>query len=559
MAKTSVSNSDSGWASHVAPLIGSAPANLRQRILALGDVLSLSPLTRKQSAFLPDKPETLSESRRRFFVAESAELSSALALEIDRLIVRLTEQVDELAPQVVFRAFGRPVPPAVRNAGLNRLLWAVGAGSGGKMNSDNHWDRFLTSANDWLACWELQQLFSTEDAEAEPWARKLFIGERYRKLYVQETRLSAFSQQLCLGISQWVEQLDGATAQLGVISTEAVNATFAWLRRIGEAQGSDAQTLRQAPEEGRALLELISLKAGSRAGSAFDEIMLTGEVDRTPFVNIDGTPVPLAWREALTGLEIALLSAIGRTPSGDQGAAFEQAAARAIAVFAPEDTRVISSGLTMRPRLNGDDLQIDLALQGDGGTWIVECKALVPHVTETGVAASFSDDLSKGLRQANKRLHHLRSGGQIRQGRTVMSTGYSKPWGGFVMPLHSFGGSVWNAEAMSEGHQLGGSQVIPAHALLLVLSSMRSARELRQYLAYREVWWRTSFTALDELDVLLAWFNPHCWELIHRDGKTLTLPYSLPWSVIQAATITTDRNNWRQQIWDMSESGARVK
>jgi len=370
---------------------------------------------------------------------------------------------------------------------------------------------YAIACGQWMAASQLAELISDQDANLARGIRVNPWRERTRRTTAVVVHFRWVSQLLCVSFADEVQSNIAKYAGLEMVTRPAVHKLFEWVEAYISRQERLMGGHPAGPEPGlstdvRLLLDALSMEGGSYSGWSVDALASCLDIEAFPLAKIGGTIAPVAFREASYVVELALFNLARRRLPVDKERSdlFENVVKRSLKEALPPDVEIPFGDVYCPINGTANKGETDFILKDSESTFVGECKAMAAVPTPSTVIHSFTDHVGKAVGQLKLRIAALKGGCTVTAG--------GKPWSapvenvyGLAVPLHSYGGAVWNHECLPEsGADHPDVAVIPIHQLLIVVRAMRSGADLGAYVRFRQHLFALSFELFDELDILAA-------------------------------------------------------
>ncbi|WP_226761672.1 hypothetical protein [Arthrobacter sp. SO3] len=398
------------------------------------------------------------------------------------------------------------------SAGFNRFHWILAVSARGTDRSQENVQRFAAACGAWLATsriiWQLvdRDKDLARGVQVNPWQ------ETQRRIWSVDIHFRWVSELFCSSMACEIESNRTKYSNFEFVSQRAITDLFKWVeayvnRMDRQAAGEVVGPVPLPSPFARPLVEVLAVKGDEHRSKSFEELVDTLEIEGHPFVEVGGIIAPVAVREATYGVEFALLNLARSLLSDDKDRSdlFENAVIRALSHVLPSGIELPLAPVFIPIPETKNKGETDFIFRSPVHTFIGECKAMAAvHATGT-VIHTFTDQVSKAATQLKLRMDAVRCGGGVTVDGLTWAAPSSNVYG-LAVPLHSYGGAVWNHECLPHGAvDHPDLAVIPFHQLLVVARAMEDADDLGAYIRFRSALFDLKLELRDELDILAAY------------------------------------------------------
>lgn len=399
------------------------------------------------------------------------------------------------------------------SAGFNRFHWILAVSGRGADRNPENVQRFAAACGAWLATsriiWQVADIDEglARGVQVNPWQ------ETQRRMWSVDVHFRWVSELFCSSMAREIESNRTKYGGLELVNQRAVTDLFKWVEayvnRVDRQAAGEAVGAVPSPSPfARPLVEALAVKGDEYRSKSFEELVDTLEIEAYPFVKVGGILAPVAVREATYRVELALLN-LARSllaDNKDRSDLFENAVIRSLRQVLPPGIDLPLAPVFIPIPETKNKGETDFIFRDSSvHTFIGECKAMAAVQTPATVIHTFTDHVSKAATQLKLRMDAVRRGGGV----TVDGLTWAAPTSnvyGIAVPLHSYGGAVWNHECLPHGDvDHPDLAVIPVHQLLVVGRAMEDADDFGEYIRFRSALFDLKLELRDELDILAAY------------------------------------------------------
>lgn len=446
--------------------------------------------------------------------------------------------------------------------GINRFYWILAVAGNGTSKSIEMLQGFLSACGEWMAANELlSRLNVFEDdlargIQVNPWQES---SRRTRSVVVH---FRWASELICTSLAEMVQENAIKFAELDFLTPRSVRELFQWVEAYVKRSdkfvaGGKPENILQPQPAARRLAIQLSIESGSYASKTFRTLVSTLEIEAYPFVRFGNVIAPIALREATHNVELGLFELARRrlTNEKDRSDLFEDTVKRSLKKVLPEDMTISTGEVSIPIQNTANKGETDfLCNDKAGNVFIGECKAMAATPNEFTVINSFSDHLNTASTQLKLRMAALAAGSPLLIDGAPSKATISNIYG-IAVPLHAYGGAVWNHECLPEGGIDGEKlTVIPAHQLILVARAMFNGADFASYIRFRVALHKLRIELYDELDVLAAYMfggKAKVNSLIEGAPKhslRMLRTYSVKLESVVGDTLPSTAGAWRRRL-----------
>lgn len=404
---------------------------------------------------------------------------------------------------------------------LNRVIWTIAAGGSGGNEDPTAVDRYVYLSGRWLVCKSVADMFRRMTDQGD---KSLFMIDStpYREVMSrtssQEIRYHWASRMISIELARQAEADPGLSEILPDFTVSNVESCCDFAISYGD-NWPEWGGLRpmSVGSPGYQLARHLAMPAGYLAERPFDELITTMEMERLPWISFPGGELaPVALSTVQMSMDRSLVAAADRqlrqsqveTSKLDKGELFERTAQQCI-----QRSLWRAKHPSCKPysiKIGNAKPDIDIAIIGSRVELIGEAKAMEMPGSVDSAAATFEEQTTKIVGQLQKRLDSLRDGKPVVDGGGTLYYGDDRTIALGVV-LHSYSSSLTNAEML----QLLPASLITEHiaiadlqAWVLILATMNSVRQVREYLRFRSDLLSMGVIALDECDLAALFHSP---------------------------------------------------
>ncbi|MEV6066042.1 hypothetical protein AB0L82_05755 [Nocardia sp. NPDC052001] len=402
---------------------------------------------------------------------------------------------------------------------LNRFLWVLAVGASGDSHDPAVLERYFVHAGRWWAAANIADDYRALTEGMSAAVQSAPGREFLSRTSSQVIRYNWVSRMICTEIGRQIEADDHYRAVLPEFTAATIDRSMEIALQYGALpDGSDLQITPWTDSASDFIADNLARRSGEFAKKRFVDMALSPELETRPWIAFADGVAPIALGTIRLGMERALLKAVDdkllnhRNKGShrlDKGELYERVSQECLRqsfhhLVGPQPPRPMTIAI---PGENTPD--IDCALINHGVQIIGEVKAMeVPENTRS-VDRAFAQQISKIVDQLRKRLAALEkgtplvdfAGGVHRGGVDTVALG---------VVLHNYSGSLSYPEML----QLLPTAVVDKriavadlHAWIIILTTMSSFEELRDYLEFRYRLLDLGVISSEECDMAVAFHN----------------------------------------------------
>ncbi len=461
---------------------------------------------------------------------------------------------------------------------LNRFLWVLAVGASGDSDDPAVLQRYFLHAGRWWTASNTADDYRVPSDGMSMAVQRAPGREFLSRTSSQVIRYNWVSRMICTEIGRQIEADDHYLAALPQFTAANIDRSMGIAVQYGRlSDGSDLVVTPWTDPVSEFIAENLAKKAGEFAKKRFVDIALSPELETRPWIAFTDGIAPIALGTIRLGMERALLKAVDdkllqhRNRGSHQlskGELYERVSQECLRqsfhhLIGPQPPRPMTIAI---PGENNPD--IDCALINRRVQLIGEVKAMEVPANTTSVDRAFTQQVSKVVDQLRKRLEALENGTPIVDGAGVTYTdsGHTVALG---IVLHNYGASLSYPEML----QLLPTAVVDKriavadlHAWIIILTTMTSFQELRDYLKFRCHLLELGVTTNEECDMAVAFHNPQRGKNVIRyfraklkEHPDLEKALYLPGMWISATNAAdqprpTDPGVWKREFYDAAQT-----
>lgn len=233
-----------------------------------------------------------------------------------------------------------------------------------------------------------------------------------------------------------------------------------------------------------------------------------------PFVKIRDKTRVLSRSSWMRRRDDALFrTAMQESPRETEGKVFEDVTTALLQKWGPTGISWQSSVNLVSPQSSKNADDIDVLGFSENTTFIGECKANRLSENNSSVGANFDEKvLTKATSQLEIRTEHWNCGWRPQ----LHGQAFADDLMGFITTFSSYGGLLWNPNAVRNGEQSVHFGIFPLYSLILAASTLKSPTDLKNYFSYRLDLITKGVKASDELEYILG-FHSAQTEVPHEE------------------------------------------
>jgi hypothetical protein len=447
-------------------------------------------------------------------------------------------------------------------AGFNRFQWILAVSGKGTDATLENFQRYAAACGAWLATAHILGVLDERDEEISRGVQINPWQETQRRTWSVDVQFRWVSELFCSSIASEIESDPDKYCGLEFVTHRAVADLFKWVEAYVDRMDRqvDGGTIGPVPVPSafaRPLVASLSVRSDEYRAKSFEVLVETLDIEAFPFATIDGHVAPVALREATYAVELALLNLARRVLADekDRSDLFENAVKRSLGRVLPEGVEVPFAPVFVPIPNSKNKGETDFIVRGSARhTFVGECKAMAAVQTPRTVINSFSNDVSKAVKQLKLRMEAIKAGSDVKVGGESWEAPDANVYG-LAVPLHSYGGAVWNHECLPHGDADNpGLAVIPVHQLLVVARAMEDADDLGAYVRFRNDLFDLKLELRDELDILAAYIFSDASKIramieeAPEHGLRVIRAYGVELDIIVSDTMPTSARAWRRRL-----------
>lgn len=491
---------------------------------------------------------------------EWSSLAAAVERYRDRSLRRMQHWLRVLGPETAMdmvslkRAItGSAVSSYLLISGFNRFSWMLAVGASGEDRSLTSLRSYVTSCAQWMAAHELAAVMTNRDADLAMGIKLNPPREVTRRMSPVFVHFRWASELICRSFAEEVASNVGKYAGLEIVTVRAVSDLFSWVEEYISTQEqvmggrSMAARLPTPPPRASALLDGLALAAGSLGKQPVHALVSSLDMEFYPFVKFGDSIVPVAYREASYILELAFFSLARRRlkHEKDRSDLYEEVVRRALRKVLPPDVELPSGNVFCPASDSSDSGETDFIMRSSTSTFIGECKAMTAVPAPGRVINTFTDHVGKAATQLAVRMSAVERGNPPIVGGASWLAPTGKVFG-IAVPLHAYGGAVWNHECLPEVEaDRPCLAVVPVHQLLLAVRALTSGDDLGAYIEFRQQLLAAHVEIFDELDILASYIGGGHTP---SDGVQILTPFSVDVRGSIVREVPASPPVWRRQL-----------
>lgn len=435
----------------------------------------------------------------------------------------------ELSPEAAVAAWWRVKSPIIaavsKQTLLNRFLWILAVGASGDSHDPSLLNRYFAAAG----CWWVASSVGDALAHAEDGEPSVFQAASGRDFLhgtsSQTVRYGWINRMICAEIGRQIEADNTFRTALPDFTVDNIVRCLDISTEYGRATDGSSLVVTPTGDPGaRFVGDHLAVAAGSRRDTRFPELAQSTEMNSHPWVSFSDGVAPIAQQTIQLATDRALLAAIdhallrlrntGRHKL-DKGELYERVAQQCVR----ESLHWATDPPAPRPvtiRTDKQKTDVDCLVTSEYIQIIGEVKGKVAH--RQSADRTFTDQVTEIAHQLTVRLHALDRGAEVVDAEGgVYRSGPDTIGIGIV--LHDYSGSLSDARMLAllpPSARSGRIAVADLHSWILVLNTMESFQDLREYLRFRHRLHNLGVIAIDEADIAVAFCNPHRGENVIR-------------------------------------------
>lgn len=335
------------------------------------------------------------------------------------------------------------------------------------------------------------------------------------RLVEPETRMMWVTAEITDEIGKWADANADRLSTPGILTSEVtaqINCNVskatttldeAYRNKLRSIPASFSEMLLDGLPE--ALVK--GLTASHRSITATDvEAALKSDAPTTfPFVKILDKARVLSRSSWMLRRDDALFrTAMQESPRETEGKVFEDVTTALLQKWGPTGITWRSSVNLVSPQISKNTDDVDVLGISENTTFIGECKANRLSENNLSVGANFDDKvLTKAASQLEIRTEHWNCGWRPQ----LLEQALADDLVGFITTFSSYGGLLWNPNAVRNGEQSVHFGIFPLYSLILAASTLKSPTDLRNYFSYRLDLITKGVKASDELEYILGFHS----------------------------------------------------
>lgn len=437
--------------------------------------------------------------------------AAVLQIELEKCEAALLESLQRTDPRAARQLlFGEQtgefeMPDGGDTVSRGRAAWILGTFGNGERAGQYAALVFFNKYVRWhattLALGQARFLQDKMAGTAQPLAERVVVS----RLLGTQTRMRWVTDELCGVIGAWVDRnLPKEHSSFGTEQMERIAHNVSRAVRLAPAELGGDRRFSDALLDGVSsdLIDSLSMQRTPLTMPRLKSALESEEHQLRPIVLLDGNPSvldPGAW---MLHRETALIHVLmDRSPRDQQGDLLEEVCVEALNRWGPTDLHWESSKtLKLAGRSASDELDL-IAISRDRA-FIGECKSnRLPRKNES-LDATFAEKILQGAAgQVRLRIEHWTEGW-----RPVGQPDVQAEATGMIVSLSDYGGAVWQSDLLGADEDAAPIEVgvFPLHSLLLLVSVLRSGKDLSTYLAWRSELLAAGLNTFDELEPILA-------------------------------------------------------
>ncbi|AZA10796.1 hypothetical protein [Corynebacterium gerontici] len=406
-------------------------------------------------------------------------------------------------------------PKGMRYFSCSRGAWILGVfGKGaalGQIAALKYFNKYVRWAAARLIKVEVFDVVSILEDERSS-SREISQLELSRLTAIQ-TRMLWIADEITISAGEWVDEnlphcADSLGAGIMKIAKENRRSVRERLIRAAEQKSWKIEEpiskihLRGLPE---GLISELTAKPMVLNEENLKNALLGDGPAITPFVRIQEDTWVLGFSEWLQNCDDSIIRIVMRkSPSHHSGKVFEDITAKLLSKWGPTGMDWNSSIEIFKSGREGGRDEVDIFAVAEDAVFLGECKANRLSENNSSVGASFETVVKeKAADQLATRVSHWGSGYRPRLGQTH----YPDAVLGFIVAFSSYGGLPWQSESLKRNVQQLSFPVFPLHSLIMAVSILGTAQQLKRYLEYRSEWLFKGMQNLDELEYLMGFLG----------------------------------------------------
>lgn len=437
-------------------------------------------------------------------------------------------------------------------SGANRFSWTLAVGASGEDRSLSSLRSYITSCAQWMAAHELAAVMTDRDADLAMGIRLNPPREETRRMSPVFIHFRWASELICRSFAEEVASNPRKYAGLEAVTVRAVSDLFFWVEEYISTQervmgGRSTERLPTPSPRARALLEGLAAAAGSLKNQPIHALVSSLDMEFYPFVKFGDSIFPVAYREASYILELALFNLARRRlrHEKDRSDLYEEVVKRALRKVLPPDIELPFGDVFCPVTGTSDRGETDFIMRSSTSTFVGECKAMTAVLTPDGVINTFKDHVGKAAKQLAARMSVVEGGNPPIVGGSPWRAPTNKVFG-IAVPLHAYGGAVWNHECLPEveaDHPR--LAVVPVHQLLLAVRALTSGDDMGAYIEFRRQLLAAHVEICDELDIVASYIGGGY--VPHNAGQVLpSFSVDVRGSIVRE--VPSSPQAWRRQL-----------